>query len=145
MSEARARRLAERIHVIVAEALKFKVKDPRVEFVTVTDVRVTADLREATVFYTVYGDELQHADAAKALASATGMLRSEVGAGTGIKFTPTLSFVLDSVPDTARHLDEVLKAAAARDAEIAALAANASYAGDPNPYKEKPSHDDDED
>ncbi len=135
MSEARARRLAERIHVIVAEALKFKVKDPRLGFVTVTDVRVTADLRDATVFYTVLGDAEEQQATAAALASATGMLRTEVGAGTGVKFTPTLTFQPDVVPETAQHIEELLRDAAARDAAIADAAAQATFAGDPDPYR----------
>ena len=138
---ARARKLADRIHEIVAEALEKRVKDPRLGFVTVTDTRVTGDLQHATVFYTVLGDAEEQASTAAALASAKGVLRSEVGRRTGVRLTPTLEFVADAVPETAAHLDELLQAAAARDAEVAALAANAEYAGDADPYR----HDDDED
>jgi ribosome-binding factor A len=99
-SEVRARKLADRIKVIAAETLERRVKDPRLGFVTVTDARVTGDLREATVFYTVYGDETQRADTALALAKVTGLVRSEVGQQTGIKFTPTITFVADAVSDT---------------------------------------------
>ncbi len=141
MTEARARRLAERIHVIVAEALKFKVKDPRLGFVTVTDVRVTNDLHDATVFYTVLGDETEQAETAIALKSATGMLRTEVGQGTGVKFTPTLVFIPDALPETARHIDDLLRETAERDAQIAAEAAASTFAGDPDPYR----HEDDDD
>lgn len=135
MSEARARRLGERIHEIVAGALKFKVKDPRVGFVTVTDVRVTADLRDATVFYTVLGDPDEQTATAAALASATGLLRSEVGRETGVKFTPTLTFVPDAVPDNARHIEELLREVAQRDSAIAAAAEGAQFAGGANPYR----------
>ncbi len=135
MSEARARKLSERIQEIVAEALEFKVKDPRLGFVTVTDVRVTADLREATVFYTVLGDQQAQADSAAALASARGMLRTEVGKGTGIKFTPTLDFVADAVPETARHIEDLLEAARESDQEIAARSSGAGFAGEPDPYR----------
>jgi ribosome-binding factor A len=135
MSEARARRLSERIQEIVAEALEFKVKDPRLGFVTVTDVRVTADLREATVFYTVLGDQQAQADTAAALASARGMLRTEVGQGTGIKFTPTLEFVADAVPETARHIEDLLEAARESDEQIAARSTGADFAGEPDPYR----------
>ena len=72
---ARARKLAVRIRQIVSAAIEMQIKDPRLGMVTVTDAKVTGDLREATVFYTVYGDETQIADSAKALASATGVLR----------------------------------------------------------------------
>lgn len=135
MSEARARRLGESIHEIVAEALKFKVKDPRLGFVTVTDVRVTADLRDATVFYTVLGDAAEQEATAKALESATGLLRSEVGKETGVKFTPTLAFVPDAVPENARHIEDLLRTVAERDSEIAAVAKDAEFAGEPDPYR----------
>lgn len=135
MNEQRARRLADRIQVIVAEMLERRIKDPRLGFVTVTDVRVTGDLREATVFYTVLGDQSEREDTAAALASATGIIRSEVGKQTGIKFTPTIAFVEDAVPETAAHLEELLKQARERDAEVAGLAADATFAGDPDPYK----------
>lgn len=135
MSEARARRLAEVIHEVVAEALKFKVKDPRVGFVTVTDVRVTADLRDATVFYTVLGDATEQEATAAALRSATGLLRSEVGKETGVKFTPTLTFVPDAVPENARHIEELLRDVAQRDSQIAESARDAQFAGEADPYR----------
>jgi len=136
VDQARARRLAKRIVKIVASALEHDVKDPRLTMVTVTDARVTADLRDATVYYTVLGDETERSSAAAALASAGGVLRSMVGAGTGVKFTPTLSFVPDAVPDTARQLDELLAKAREQDAEVARLAAGAHPAGDPDPYRQ---------
>jgi ribosome-binding factor A len=136
VDQARARRLAKRIAQIVASALEHEVKDPRLAMVTVTDARVTADLRDATVYYTVLGDDTERSAAAAALTSATGVLRSMVGAGTGVKFTPTLSFVPDAVPDTARQLDELLAKAREQDAEVARLAAGARPAGDPDPYRQ---------
>ncbi|HRA50231.1 30S ribosome-binding factor RbfA [Actinotalea sp.] len=131
----RARKMAERIQQIVAQMLDTRVKDPRLGFVTVTDVRVTGDLQHASVFYTVLGDAAARADSAAALASATGLIRSEVGRQTGIRLTPTLEFIADAVPETAQHLEDALRAAAVRDAEVAALAAAATYAGDADPYK----------
>lgn len=131
----RARKLAERIQQIVAEMLDTRVKDPRLGFVTVTDVRVTGDLQHASVFYTVLGDEQSRADTAAALASATGLIRSEVGRQTGVRLTPTLEFIPDAVPETAEHLEAALRAAAQRDAEVAALAAGAEFAGEADPYK----------
>lgn len=135
MSEQRARRLAERIQVIVAEMLERRIKDPRLGFITVTGVRVTGDLREATVFYTVLGDSTEREATAAALTSATGVLRSEVGKQTGIKFTPTLTFVADAVPENAQHIEDLLREARERDAAVAGLAAEATFAGDPDPYK----------
>lgn len=144
MSEARARKLAGRIQQIVATGLKLVVKDPRLEWVTVTDVRVTGDLRDATVFYTVLGDEAAREEASSALEDARGQLRTEVGRQTGIKFTPTLKFVLDAVPDTARHIEDLIAEAHRADAEVEAARAGARPAGDPDPYK-KPREVDDED
>ena len=134
-SEARQRKLADRIKVIVAETLESRIKDPRLGFVTITDVRVTPDLREASVFYTVYGDDEAREGTAAALASAKGVLRSEVGKQTGIKFTPTLAFFLDAVPDTARHVEDLLRQAAEADAAVHEQAAHATFAGDADPYR----------
>ena len=132
---ARARKLADRIKVVVAEALDRRVKDPRLGFITVTDARVTNDLQHATVFYTVYGDDEARAGTAAALESARGVLRSEVGRRTGIRLTPTLEFALDAVPETAAAMTELLSRAAAQDAAVAALAAGAQYAGEADPYR----------
>lgn len=139
VDQARARRLAKRISQIVADALEHEVKDPRLEMVTVTDTRVTGDLREATVYYTVLGETLDTepdtAGAAAALASATGVLRSRVGAGTGVRYTPSLTFVPDVVPDEARRLEELLARTRESDAEVSRLAADARPAGDADPYR----------
>jgi ribosome-binding factor A len=137
---ARALRLAGTIKKIVAEALEKEIKDPRLGFVTVTDVRVTGDLQQASVFYTVLGSEEERESTAAALSSAKGRLRSLVGAELGIRLTPTLDFHLDAVPETAASLDKALHEAHVRDAELAKLRENAQYAGDPDPYK----RDDDE-
>ncbi len=139
---ARARRVADRIHKTVAQVLERRIKDPRLGFVTITDVRVTGDLQQATVFYTVYGTEGERRRSASALKSATGLIRSEVGKALGIRLTPTISFQLDSLPNTARSIEDALAQAQARDAAIARAAEGASYAGDANPYRTK---DEDED
>ena len=135
MSSPRVRKIADRIRVVVAEMLERRIKDPRLGFVTVTDVRVTGDTQHASVFYTVLGDETQQAASAAALESARGLLRSEVGRHLGMRHTPTLEFVHDALPDTARHLEELLARARASDAEVAAAAARAEYTGDPDPYR----------
>ena len=127
--------MSVRVREIVANVIERQVKDPRLGMVTVTDTRMTPDLREATVYYTVYGSDEDVDSTGMALASATGVLRSAVGRETGIRYTPSLAFVLDKVPDTARHVDELLSTAKASDAEIAARAATAAYAGDPDPYR----------
>jgi ribosome-binding factor A len=133
--DARARKLAERIQVIVAEALEYRVKDPRLGFITVTDVRITNDLGEASVFYTVYGDDEDRNNTAAALESAKGMLRSEVGRLTGLRRTPTLAFFADAVPETARLVEDLLRQARADDERVHHQAATAVYAGEPDPYR----------
>src|SRR3954466_3336530 len=142
---ARARKLAVRIRQIVSAAIEMQIKDPRLGMVTVTDARVTNDLREATVFYTVFGDDTQVADSAKALASATGVLRSTVGRMTGVKFVPTLTFIADHVPDTARELDEAIERVRHADAELARVREGAVYAGEPDPYRRPADSADDDD
>jgi ribosome-binding factor A len=133
--QARARRLAVRIREIVASTLENQVKDPRLGMVTITDARLTPDLRDATLYYTVYGDEAARVGSAIALESARGVLRTEVGRQTGIKFTPTLAFVPDVVPEQADRIDELLAVARDADAGLAEVRQGASYAGDPDPYR----------
>ena len=134
-SEGRARRMAGRIKQIVANGIETQIKDPRLGMVTITDCRVTGDLHDATVFYTVFGDDVARMDSALALESAKGVLRSEVGRQTGVKFTPTLTFVLDAIPENAKHIDELLAVAAQADAEVQATRQGARPAGDPDPYR----------
>jgi ribosome-binding factor A len=145
---ARARRLSKRISQIVASAIEHEIKDPRLNNVTITDTKVTADLHDATVYYTVLGENLQaapdFAGAAAALDSARGVLRTKVGQGTGVRFTPTLTFVADTVPDTARQIEDLLAKAREADAEVARRATSAEHAGDPDPYR-VPREDDEED
>ena len=111
MGAARTRRLAERINKIVAELLERRIKDPRLGFVTVTETRLTNDLREATVFYTVYGTPEEQAESATALRSATGVIRSEVGRLLGLRHTPSIEFVADTLPDSAQRIDDLVVAA----------------------------------
>lgn len=136
---ARARKLAKRIAQIVASSLEHDVKDPRLAGVTVTDARITGDLREATVYYTVLGESLaaepDFAAAAAALESARGVLRTKVGEGTGVRYTPSLAFVADSVPDDARRIEELLAKAREADADVARQASGAQHAGEPDPYR----------
>lgn len=135
MVNPRNAKLADQIKVILAHTLERRVKDPRLGFVTLTDVRLTGDNREATVFYTVLGDETSRAGSAAALESAKGMLRSTVGKELGMKFTPTLDFVLDATEDSARHIEDLLAQAQAEDAAVARQRLGASYAGEADPYK----------
>ncbi len=132
---ARARKLAVRIREVVAETLEKQVKDPRLGMVTLTDAKVTPDLREATLYYTVYGDDVARRDSAAALESAKGVLRTQVGRQTGVRYTPSLTFIADVVPETAGRLEELLAEARSRDAEVQELASAAQPAGDADPYK----------
>ena len=142
---ARARKLADRIQVIIAKRLDRGLRDPRLGFVTITDVQVTGDLQHATVFYTVYGTDQERADTPAAPQAATGMLRSEVGKNITARLTPTLAFQLDAIPENAAHIEDLLKAAQEQDAQVAGLAASAQYAGDEDPYVKPRELDDDED
>ncbi len=144
MVSPRVPKVADQIKVIVAEMLERRIKDPRLGFLTVTDVRLTGDSREATVFYTVLGSEAEQADTAAALQSATGLIRSQVGKQLGMKFTPTIAFVLDAVPENARQIDDLLARAHATDARVAEQAASASYAGEADPYKHDEDDEDDD-
>lgn len=142
---ARARRLAVRIREIVASTLEMQVKDPRLGMVTITDARLTPDLRDATLYYTVYGDDEARQQTALALESARGVLRSEVGRRTGIKFTPTLAFVSDAVPEHVAEIDQLLAVARQADAGLAQVREGATYAGDPDPYRSTGTEDDEDD
>ncbi|MFF7332442.1 30S ribosome-binding factor RbfA [Streptomyces sp. NPDC090306] len=142
---ARAKRLADLIREVVAQKLQRGIKDPRLgSHVTITDTRVTGDLREATVFYTVYGDDEERAAAAAGLESAKGILRSEVGRAAGVKFTPTLAFVADALPDTAKTIEDLLDKARSSDEKVRQASEGARYAGDADPYR-KPEDDDETD
>ncbi len=145
MGEARAKQLADRIQVLVAELLERRVKDPRLGFITVTDAKLTADLGEASVFYTVYGNEQDRASTAAALESARGLIRSEVGKALGLRRAPTLAFYLDAIPETAGQIEELLEKARRADAEVAKAAAGAKPAGDADPYKKPHEDEDDQD
>jgi ribosome-binding factor A len=133
---ARARKLAERIKVLVAEALEKAVKDPDLGFVTITDVKVTPDLQHSTIFYTVYGTAEDKTRSAQIIDRNRGVIRREVGHNLNIRLTPTIEFVADEIPETAAHMNDLLAEAKARDAEVARQASEAKWAGEENPYKE---------
>ncbi|MGD1237360.1 30S ribosome-binding factor RbfA [Mycobacterium seoulense] len=144
---ARARRLAKRINTIVASAIEFEIKDPGLDGVTIVDTKVTADLHDATVFYTVMGptldDEPDYAAAASALERAKGTLRTMVGAGTGVRFTPTLTFTRDTTLDTVARMDELLARARAADADLERVRSGAKPAGEADPYRVRDTDDGD--
>ena len=137
--------MADRIREIVAKRIERGLRDPRLGFVTITDVRMTGDLQHASIFYTVYGTDEERADSAAALKAATGMFRTEVGKNITARLTPTLEFIPDAIPENAAAIDSLLREAAQRDAEAHAAAASAQYAGDADPYVKPRELDDDED
>src|SRR6188508_2606656 len=115
MGSERAARLADRIKEVIAKRLEKGLRDPRLGFVTITDVRVTGDLQHASVFYTVLGSEEERNASAEALKSATGMLRSEVGKHLNVRLTPSLEFIPDAIPENAGHIEDLLREARERD------------------------------
>jgi ribosome-binding factor A len=145
MAGPRNAKVGDRIKVVVAQMLERRVKDPRLGFVTITDVRMTGDGQQASVFYTVMGDEAQRADTAAALKSATGLIRSEVGKQLGTRITPSITFYLDAVPETAKEIEDLLAKVKASDEEVASRSTGAVYAGDADPYKKPVSPDDESD
>lgn len=133
----RVAKLADQIKVVVAETLERRVKDPRLGFVTITDVRLTGDSRDATLFWTAMGTDQQIASTTAALKSAKGLLRSTVGKRLGLRYAPTLTFVRDATPETAKSIEDALARAAASDAEIAHRSEGAIPAGETDPYRHR--------
>ncbi|MBT1605733.1 MULTISPECIES: 30S ribosome-binding factor RbfA [Curtobacterium] len=140
----RARKMADRIKEVVARRLDKGLRDPRLGFVTITDVRVTGDLQHASIFYTVYGTDEERADSAAALKAATGMLRSEVGKNITARLTPSLEFIADALPETSAHMEDLLVQAQVRDEQVRAASVGATYAGDADPYKRDEDDDTDD-
>lgn len=141
VDHARARKLAERIKVLVAEALERTVKDPDLGFVTITDVKVTPDLQHAKIFYTVWGSDEDRARSSEIIERNRGRIRGEVGRQLSIRLTPTVEFELDVVQDNAAHLNDLLAEAKQRDEQLHKIAEGAAYAGEENPYREPKSQD----
>ena len=144
VDHARARKLAERIKVLVAEAFERAVKDPDLGFVTITEVKVTPDLQHASIFYTVYGTPAEKKLSAEIIEKNRGLVRREVGHNLSIRLTPTIEFIPDEIPETAAAMNDLLAEARARDEQVAKLAAEAHWAGEENPYKEPRKIEDEE-
>ncbi|HVS67765.1 MAG TPA: 30S ribosome-binding factor RbfA [Mycobacteriales bacterium] len=137
--DARVRRMSVRVREVVAQAVEHHVKDARLGMVTITDARLTPDLREATVFWTVWGDDTVQADSAAALEASKGMIRTAIGRATGLKHTPSVTFVLDAIPENAKHIEDVLAKAREEDERVHQLAERAVPAGEANPYRDSES------
>ena len=133
-SSHRNHKVADRIKVVVAQLLENKIKDPRLGFVTVTDARVSGDLQNASIFYTVLGGDDERAATAAALESAKGVLRSAVGRELGTRVTPSLEFILDGLPESAKAIDSLLERVHELDAQVAKARENAKPIVE-DPYK----------
>jgi ribosome-binding factor A len=102
------RRVDEAIREVLSDAVGQGLKDPRIGFVTVTDVKTSPDLRHARVYVTVLGDEDERAASLAGLQSAHGLLQRQVATQLRMKRTPTLQFVYDDTTDRAMHIEEIL-------------------------------------
>jgi len=109
MSKVRANRVGEQIKKELTDIIQRELKDPRVGFVTVTDVDVTGDLQQATAFITVYGDDDERKKTLKALETANGFIRSEIGKRIHLRKTPELSFTYDESIEQGNRIDELLR------------------------------------
>jgi ribosome-binding factor A len=109
MKSARMRRVDEAVREVLADAIPRYVKDPRVGFVTVTDVNTSPDLRHAQVFVSVLGDEDARTGCIDGLTSAHGILQREVGRSLRMKRTPTLAFNIDETALRAARLEALIE------------------------------------
>ncbi|WP_019412823.1 30S ribosome-binding factor RbfA [Paenisporosarcina sp. TG20] len=105
----RSNRVAEQMKKELGEIIARRLKDPRIGFVTVTDVEVTGDLQQATVFITVLGDDKERQETLKALAKAKGFIRTEIGQRIRLRKTPELMFEFDVSADYGNKIDTLLR------------------------------------
>ena len=111
----RRRRVSDEMRTQLAELLMHHVKDPRLGFVTVTEVRMSPDLSHARVFVSVLGGEEEESSALAALASAAGFLRREIGRRVRLRHTPQLHFEVDHTLDHSERIEELLREALPAD------------------------------
>jgi ribosome-binding factor A len=104
----RPEQLAEVIREEVSQIVGFELEDPRIETVTVTDVRVSENLRDASVYVTAEGTEAEKAEAMKALLKAAPYVRRQLGIALNLKYTPELHFVRDTVEEAAARVEALL-------------------------------------
>ncbi|HYX27084.1 MAG TPA: 30S ribosome-binding factor RbfA [Pyrinomonadaceae bacterium] len=105
----RPERIAETLRAEIAQIVGYELEDPRLSSVTVTDVRVAGDLRDASVYVTVEGDEEQHLKALRALEHAAPYVRKQLGFALNLRHTPALHFVRDTVEENATRVDALLE------------------------------------
>ena len=104
----RANRVAEQMKKELGDIIGRKIKDPRIGFVTVTDVRVTGDLQQAKVYISILGDEEKKQESLKALAKAKGFIRTEIGQRIRLRKTPELLFEVDEAIDYGNRIESLL-------------------------------------
>lgn len=109
MNNMRANRVAEQMKKELGEILTRKIKDPRVGFVTVTDVEVSGDLQQAKIFISVLGDEQQKHDTLLGLAKAKGFIRSEIGRRIRLRKTPEITFEFDEALEYGNRIETILR------------------------------------
>ena len=105
----RSNRVAEQMKKELGEIIGQKIKDPRVGFITVTDVAVTGDLQEATGYITSLGTEWEKGETLKALAKASGFIRSEIGSRIRLRRTPEITFEFDTSIEYGNKIDALLR------------------------------------
>jgi ribosome-binding factor A len=109
MADGRMRRVDEAVRQVLADAIAEELKDPRVGFVTVTDVTTSPDLSSARVFVSVLGDEQTRADSLDGLRHAHGYLQGRIASELTLRRTPTLSFVYDDTTDRAMRVEGLIR------------------------------------
>jgi len=105
----RPERIAETLREEIAQIVGYELEDPRLTLVTVTDVRVADDLRDASVYVTVQGDEKEHLVALRALQHAAPYVRKQLGFALNLRHTPALHFVRDTVEEKAERVSSLLE------------------------------------
>ena len=108
MMSHRANRVGEQMKKELGDIISRKIKDPRIGFVTVTDVEVTGDLQQAKVFISVLGDEEQRENTLKGLAKAKGFIRTEIGQRIRLRKTPEITFEFDESVDYGNRIENLL-------------------------------------
>ncbi|GEM00813.1 ribosome-binding factor A [Halolactibacillus halophilus] len=109
MSQLRANRVAEQMKKELGDILNRKLKDPRVGFVTITDVEVTGDLQQATIYLTILGSEDEKEATLKGLTKAKGFIRSEIGHRIRLRKTPELFFEIDHTIETGNRIEKLIR------------------------------------
>jgi ribosome-binding factor A len=109
LATIRQRKIADRIKQLVSEIIDRKVKDPQKGFITITHVKISGDLRIASIYFTVLGDSSDLEQSLEALNRAKNFIRSEIAHHLEVKFVPEIRFFVDDTMEYARKIDTLLK------------------------------------